>query len=238
MPKRNRLKRRKKNNTGAYVVIGIVLVIIVVAIAAFTLHGNAGNSGSTSSSTNPQLTYLTVIPQNPVLGSKNASVTIFEFGDFQCTYCDQWYKTTEPQIVQNLINTGTAKLVWRDFDYYGTDSTYASKAAYAAGEQGKFWQFYDLLYSNQGTPNSGWASPSNLEKFAQSLNLNMVEFNQSFNSTNYSSLIQSNYSAGQSLGVSGTPTFFVVGPTGKFVQITGAQPYSAFSSAVSSVSSG
>jgi protein-disulfide isomerase len=130
------------------------------------------------------------------------------------------------------------KLVWRDFDYYGPDSTLASQAAYAAGEQGKFWQFYDLLYSNQKSPNSGWASSSNLEKFAQSLNLNMVEFNQWFNSTKYSSLIQSNYSAGQSLGVSGTPTFFVVGPTGKIVQITGAQPYSVFASAVSSVSSG
>ena len=144
---------------------------------------------------------------------------------------------TEPQIVQNLINTNQTKLVWKDFIIYGPDSNLASKAAYAAGEQGKFWQFYDTLYTNQRTPDSGWASAANLEKFAQNLGLNMTQFDQSFNSGKYDALISSNFSQGQQLGAQGTPTFVILGPTGKSVTIAGAQPYSAFQQAVSSVSS-
>jgi protein-disulfide isomerase len=166
------------------------------------------------------------------LGSKNAPVTIFEFGDFQCPNCGNWFKTQEQQVVQNLINTGKASLVWRDFDYYGPDSTRASEAAYAAGEQGKFWEFHDLLYANQGNPNDGWASQSNLQKFAQSLGLNMTEFNQSLSCGKYLSLINSNYNSGQQLGVSGTPTFFLVGPHGKVAMIVGTQPYSVFETQV------
>ena len=174
----------------------------------------------------------------PVLGSASAPVAIFEFGDFQCTYCNQWFLNTEPQIIQNLVNTGKVKLVWKDFDYYGPDSTSASEAAYAAGEQGKFWQFHNYLYSHQGTPNSGWASRTNLVGFAQALGLNMTQFNQSFNSGKYDPLISSNFADGQKLGANGTPTFIVLGPNGKMVQLVGAQPYSAFLSAISSVTGG
>jgi len=165
-------------------------------------------------------------------------VAIFEFGDFQCTYCHQWFLNTEPQIIQNLLNTGKAKLVWKDFDYYGPDSTSASEAAYSAGEQGKFWEFHNYLYSHQGTPNSGWASRANLVSFAQSLGLNMTQFNLSFNSGKYDSLIKNNFADGQKLGANGTPTFVVLGPNGKTVQLVGAQPYSAFEMAVNSFAGG
>jgi len=180
---------------------------------------------------------LQIGPSNPVRGSKSAPVTIYEFGDFQCPTCDQWFRNTEPLIVQNMINTNQTKLVWKDFIIYGPDSNLASKAAYAAGEQGKFWQFYDLLYTNQKAIDSGWASAANLEKFAQSLGLNMTQFDQSFNSDKYNALISTNFNQGRQAGVQGTPTFIIVGPTGKSVPVPGAQPYSAFQQAVAAVSS-
>ena len=205
----------------------------MLSIVLFEIYGPKGSPNPS----NYELQYLQVTQENPVMGSAKASVTLFEFGDFQCPYCDQWFKTVEPQIVQNLVDPGTVKMVWRDFDYYGPDSTLASQAAYAAGAQGKFWQFYDLLYSKQGSPNSGWASKTNLESFAQSLNLNMTEFNQDFNSTMYTNLINTNYQDGQKLGVTGTPTFFLVGPTGQIVSLVGAQPYSSFVQTVDSLTS-
>ncbi len=208
------------------IALGSVLAVVALGVVALSQNGIAGGS---------QLTYLKVGPSTQVLGSKDAPVTIFEFGEFQCPSCGQWFRTQEPQIVQKLVNTGQAKLVWKDFDYYGPDSTSASQAGYAAGEQGKFWQFHDLLYANQGDPNSGWASRANLERFAQGLGLNMTKFDQSFNSGKYDSLIKNNYSDGQQLGVNGTPIFFIVGPTGKVVQLAGPQPLSAFESAVNSV---
>ena len=188
-----------------------------------------------TTSTDSRLAYLTYNSSYPLLGNKSAPVTIYQFGDFQCTTCDAWFKTQESQVIQTLVNTSKAKLVWRDFDYYGPDSKYASEAAYAAGEQGKFWQFYDTLFSNQQTPNSGWANQTNLVNFAKSLGLNLAQFNQSFTSGKFDTLISANYKAGQSLGITGTPTFFVVGPDNQIVQIVGDQPASVFESEVNSM---
>jgi protein-disulfide isomerase len=208
--------------------IGLVALAIAITITATEVRTIYLSPGSTN---NP----LEITPLTPVRGSPGAPVTIFEFGDFQCTYCHQWFLNTEPQLLQNYVDTGKAKLVWKDFDYYGPDSTTASQAAYAAGEQGKFWQFYDYLYSHQQTPNSGWASKTNLLNFAQSLGLNMTQFSQSLDSGKYASLISSNFSAGQKQGVKGTPTFVIEGLNGQTVQLVGAQPYSAFQIAISSV---
>ena len=174
----------------------------------------------------------------PVLGSSSAPVTIVEFGDFQCTTCGEWFHSQEPQFLESLVNTGRAKLAWRDFPYLGPDSIVASEAAYAAGEQGKFWEYYDLLYSNQGVINSGWANRGDLERFAHQLGLNTREFNASLESNKYLQLVSSNHDLGASLGVTMAPTFFVIGPSGKTVTIVGGQPYSVFQRAVDSVSSG
>jgi protein-disulfide isomerase len=174
----------------------------------------------------------------PTLGSSNASVTIVEFGDYQCPTCGGWYRSQESQLIKNLVRTGKAKLVWRDFDFFGPDSVSASEAAYAAGEQGKFWQFHDLLFQSQQTPNSGWASKQNMETFARQLGLNTTQFDQSLNSGKYDSLVNSNHSLGVQAGVSETPTFFLIGPNGKMVTIAGGQPESVFEQAVASLTSG
>jgi len=173
----------------------------------------------------------------PTLGSSNASVTIVEFGDYQCPTCGGWYRSQGAQLIQNLVTTGKAKLVWRDFDFFGPDSVSASEAAYAAGEQGKFWEFHNLLYQSQQTPNNGWASKQNMETFARQLGLNMTQFDQSLNSGKYESLVNSNHSLGVQAGVSQTPTFFLIGPDRKMVTIAGGQPESVFEKAVTSLTS-
>ena len=174
----------------------------------------------------------------PILGLSSAPVTIMEFGDFQCTTCGAWFHSQRPQVLQGLVEVGRAKLAWRDFDYLGQDSIVASEAAYAAGEQGKFWEYYDLLYSNQGIINSGWASRQDLEQFAQQLHLNLSEFNESLQSNKYLQVITSNYGLGTSLGVTSAPTFFVIGPDGRTITIVGDQLYSVFQTAVDSVVGG
>ncbi len=222
MPVRRRKSRGKRNAVILVAIVGLVLL-------AFAVYSYS--SGGTASSAS-QLAHLRVISSAAVLGSASAPVTIFEFGDPQCPSCDYWFKTQEQQIVQNLVDTGKARLVWKDFDYYGPDSTYASQALYAAGVQGEFWDYYNLIWTNQGSVNSGWASPDNLRGFAQQLGLNITEFNRDFGSGNYTSIINSNLSDGQALGVNGTPTFFLVGPGGRVMEIVGPQPYSVFQSDV------
>ena len=203
--------------------------MILAAIAIAAIYFATQGPKATSPSSTP---LLSVSPQNPVLGSKTAPYAIFEFGDFQCPSCDYWFKNQEPIVVQNLVDSGKAKLVWRDFIIYDSDSRLAANAAYAAGEQGKFWEFHDLLYANQGRANSGWVTQQLMTSFAQRLGLNITEFTQSMSSDKYNSLIDSNFQAGQQLGIQGTPTFFVVGPSGQYVTISGPQPESVFQQAI------
>ena len=220
-----------KPNRKKTIAFGVVLLAVMfVAYGGWRL----GQSSSPASS----LASALLAGSPPTLGSTNASVTIVEFGDYQCPTCEGWYNTQEAFLVQSLVDTGKAKLVWRDFDFYGPDSVLASKAAYAAGDQGMFWRFHDLLFQNQRTPNGGWASRQNLIKFAQQLGLNMTEFDQDFNSGKYDPLIDTNHSLGVQAGVTQTPTFFLVGPNGKIVTIAGPQPESVFEQAVAQLTSG
>ena len=223
--------------------IAISLGIIIILIVGLLGYNHALShiltplqGSSVSSTTNVAAVLLA--GTYPVLGPSGSPVTIVEFGDFQCTICGAWFHSQEPQLLQGLVNVGRAKLAWRDFAYLGPDSIVASEAAYAAGEQGKFWQYYDLLYSNQGIINSGWASREDLTQFAQQLGLNMRQFNASLQSNNHLQLITSNYNLGTSLGVTSAPTFFVIGPDGRTIAIVGDQPYSVFQTAVDSLVSG
>jgi len=218
-------------------------VAILGVVALYTLTPIYASPQSTAgvqiqqTSTSSTLAGSLLAGSPPTRGSPNASVAIVEFGDYQCPTCDEWFKTQEAAVIQNIVNTGKAKLVWRDFDFYGADSISASEAAYSAGDQGMFWQFHDLLYQNQQTPNSGWASRQNLVKFAQQLGLNITEFNQDFNNGKYDPLINSNHALGAQAGVSETPTFFLVGPGGNIVTIAGPQPESVFAQAVTQLNS-
>jgi protein-disulfide isomerase len=224
---------RRRNKGGRSVYIWIAVIVVLAAIVAVYFATQASGNGI-----NAKVFPLSISPQNPVLGSKSASFTIYEFGDFQCPSCDYWFKTQEPSIVQNLVNTGQANLVWRDFIIYDSDSRLAASAAYAAGEQGKFWQFHDLLYANQGRANSGWVTQQLMQSYAGQLGLNVTAFTQSMNSGQFNSLIDSNFQSGQGVGIQGTPTFFVVGPTGRYVMISGPQPESVFQQAIVSLGGG
>jgi protein-disulfide isomerase len=224
-----RRESRRRNRRRKSIYLGIAFFVVAIAIVAAYLATQASGGNNFP---------LSISSQNPVLGSKTAQFTIFEFGDFQCPSCDFWFKTQEPSIVQNLVDSGKAKLVWRDFIIYNSDSRVAASAAYAAGEQGKFWEFHDLLYANQGQVNSGWVTQQLMISFAQRLGLNVTRITQSMNSGKYNSLIDSNFQAGQQAGVNGTPTFFVVGPTGQYVTIAGPQPESVFQQAIKNLGGG
>ncbi|MDE1766643.1 MAG: thioredoxin domain-containing protein [Thaumarchaeota archaeon] len=173
---------------------------------------------------------------SPVEGSSSAPVTIIEFGDYQCPECDAWFKNQEPAIKANYIDTNKAKLYFVDFPWAGADSIAAAESSYCAGDQGKYWQYHDYLYQNQGGIQSGWASTNNLKSYASSLGLDTNQFNACLDSGKYSDRVTHNKEVGLSKGVQGTPTFFIVGPSGTMQEITGPQPASVFSSSIDQMS--
>ncbi len=163
----------------------------------------------------------------PVLGNKNAKVTVVEFADFQCPFCEKLFTDVYPSIKKDYIDTGKIKFAFRDYAFLGQESTWAAEAARCANDQGQFWEYHDYLYTHQGSENSGAFAKDKLEGFAATLGLDTQSFNQCLESDKYAKDVADDTQQGQDFGVSGTPGTFVNGNL-----IIGAQPYDAFKTAI------
>ena len=168
---------------------------------------------------------------SPRLGSADASVTIIEFGDYQCPRCKSWFDSTKPQIDSNYIDTGMVNLYYVDVKYIGGDSHTASIATYCAQNQDMYWEYHDILFENQKGVHGGWASASNLVGFAGDLGLDTTEFESCLQSSEQRERLDFNAEQGAAHGVGGTPHFIIVGPEDS-VHIRGPQPYSSFDATI------
>ena len=165
----------------------------------------------------------------PVLGSKTATVTIVEVGDYQCHMCKLWFEETRPLIIENYVETGKVNLVFVDMPFLGSDSTPASEATYCADDQGKYWEYHSMLFTYQEEIDDGWASANRLQAFAFNLGLDIEQFDKCMKTDDHRSLVNSNMDiANKVVGANSTPTFVIVGPTGEAEKIVGAHPYSTF----------
>lgn len=166
---------------------------------------------------------------SPILGNPDAPITIVEFGDYQCHQCYNWFHNTKPAIKENYIESGKANLVFVDLALLGQHSPIAAQATYCAEDQGKYWEYHDLLYNSQESQiDGGWANPERLKAFALDLGLDMELFESCLDSEKYSQRVQYNIQQAKDHGAQGTPTFFIVGPDGQQQKLVGAQPYSVF----------
>lgn len=166
---------------------------------------------------------------SPVRGDPSAPVTIVEFADFQCPTCGRYTRDTAPQIIEQYVATGKASIVYKHFPIRGPDSVAASMASQCAGDQGKFWEFHDLLFSNQEAENSGWASAGNMKRFATELGLERQEFDSCLDSEKYMAFVEADFAFAREIGATGTPTFVIVKSDGSEPEgILGAQPLGSF----------
>lgn len=183
-------------------------------------------------STQQQNLSLHYLIQNgsPFLGNVSAAVTIIDFGDFQCYLCNRFVKNTEPSINQTYVQTGKVAIVFKHLPNRGLDSMGAALAAQCTNDQGKFWQFHNLLYSNQKSIDSGWVSKENLKNFASQIpGLNMEQFNSCFDNEKYRSFIQNDISIASSIGFKETPSFIIENSDGTDLELlAGAQPFPSF----------
>ena len=169
---------------------------------------------------NPPRVEVAVDPAR-VRGNPKAKVMIVEFSDFQCPYCGQVEGTLKSVLAKH---EGTVALAFRDMPLsaihpfaYG-----AAEAARCAGEQGKFWEYHDLLFGDQaGLDHNGLIAK------AAKLQLDAKQFDACISSEKYKTSIQQDNQEGVRAGISGTPGFFING-----VFLNGAQPESAFEKAI------
>lgn len=165
----------------------------------------------------------------PVKGSDKAKVTIIEFADFQCPFCERFFTQTETNIIKDYVSTNKAKFAFRHYAFLGQESTWAAEAAECANEQNKFWEYHDYLYSHQGQENSGTFNKDKLEGFAQTLGLNTDQFKTCLESDKYADKVKADFTEGQKAGVNGTPATFINGQL-----ISGAAPYNDFKTLIDS----
>ncbi|MCG3780218.1 MAG: DsbA family protein [Candidatus Nitrosopumilus limneticus] len=165
---------------------------------------------------------------SPILGNPNAPITLVEFGDYQCHYCNVFFQSIEGDIIKNYVETGKVKIIFKDYNIIGPDSINASHGAHCATEQGLFWEYHDILYSNWTGENNGWASTSNLTIFAQEINADMDMWTECMNKKTYSKTIMESNNDAKTLELTGTPAFFVINSNGEVSKLFGAQPFEVF----------
>lgn len=164
---------------------------------------------------------------SPIMGDPNAPITILEWGDYQCTYCYKFHQDTLDTINENFIKTGKVKLIFKDYPLNGPDSVLAAEASHCAHEQEKYWEYHDELYKNWKGERTGWITSESLNKFANTINLNMDDFNTCLNEHKYKDKVTSMYDFGKEVGIDATPSFFVFDDQ-KIVKIRGNQPLEVF----------
>ena len=166
------------------------------------------------------------------MGDPNAPIMIEEFSDFQCPYCARFHEETESQLANTYVADGTVYFVYRSFgEFIGSESKAAAEAAYCAGDQGKFWEYHDILFANQNGENIGDFTDRRLQAFAEALSLDMTAFNDCFNSGKYADRVEQDRIDGTAAGVTGTPAFYItytVNGEQKSRLIAGAYPFSEF----------
>ena len=247
--------QRKQRLTIAGSLLIVVIAVAVVLVVVLGGSSSSGNSKLASDPASPKAktvagqvdTLLKGIPQHgTTLGNPKAPVTFTEYGDLQCPICKEFSESAEKQLIANEVRTGKVKLVYKSFETAtanGPDANMWSaqqSAAYAAGAQGKAWNYILLFYRDQGTEDTNYVNTAYLTGLAKQIpGLNLSKWNTDRFNPTYASLVASENKTASSLsfqGSAGTPALIATGPKSQTKPISGNYPYSYLQSMIKSVS--
>jgi protein-disulfide isomerase len=145
------------------------------------------------------------------LGNPDAPITIVEYADFQCPFCSRHHQMVAGALMQEFVDTGKAKILYKHLAFLGPESVYAAIASECAADQGRFWEFHDYLFEHQGGENQGAFNKDKLIGFGRELGLDMPAFEQCVQTDATVARVQADTEEAQKFGVGSTPTFFVNG---------------------------
>ncbi len=158
----------------------------------------------------------------PSKGDPNAPILIVEYSDFACSFCVKFSQETLPAIKEAYIDIGKVRFVYKDFIVVG--GYREAEAAHCAGEQGKFWEYHDVLFERFNEDRGERRTNIDIyREYAQEIGLNMGDFTACFDERRYQEKVRGSTQEGRANGVTGTPAFFVNGRL-----VSGALPFSDF----------
>lgn len=186
----------------------------------------------TSNSANPNVNVVGKefnLENNPVRGTDNAKLTLVDFMDYQCPFCNKFARETLPQIFKQYVDSGKIRYVVLNAPLpFHKMAPKAAEASFCAKEQGKFWEIHDQMLSKQDSLN-------NLSFYALSIGLDITAFENCLKLNRYTEEISKSLSIAGSLGISVTPTFVIAkNDPGNPLKvkaikyIRGAQPFDVF----------
>ncbi|MDI1495804.1 MAG: protein disulfide-isomerase [Cenarchaeum symbiont of Oopsacas minuta] len=213
---------------GPSLTIGATVAVAIMLIAFIAL--NDAEMPLNSIDVPPAKIDVATLVENgsPRLGDEKAPVTIIEFGDYQCFFCNKFYHDTEKRLISEFVDTGKVSIIFKDFIIIGQDSVNAAIGARCATEQEMFWEYHDILYENWDGENTGWASMTHLKEFAIDIGLNEQEWLDCVQSNRHVKSLDASNNDAIAVGLSGTPAFFIIGSDNSVVALSGAQPYEVF----------
>jgi protein-disulfide isomerase len=239
--RRERIRRQQQRQQQSQRLITIGLIVLGVALIVFAviwpqLRPVAGIVAA-NVETSPTA-------DDNSMGDPNAPITIEEFSDFQCPFCERFHEETEPLLRQYYVDTGRVRFVYRSMGNFvsdniaraqgiaaKTESQDSARAAYCAGQQNKFWEMKAHLYANVLGEDVGSFTDRRLKAIADTAGLDVNQFNICYDGGEYLDRVQQDHEDGQAAGINGTPGFLVtytVNGETKTRLIEGAQPFTVF----------
>ena len=176
------------------------------------------------------------IDDDPILGDKNAKVTIIEFSDYECPFCKRHFDQTLPQLVKEYIDTGLVKIVFRDLplsfhDPMATTEAIAANCARAQGDDTTYFKYHHEIFKRTKSNGNGLAL-TDLYKISDDLKLNTAKLKICMDDSKQKEEVQKDLTDASSVGANGTPAFFIGKSTEDGIieapLTSGAQPFSVF----------
>jgi protein-disulfide isomerase len=205
-----------------FAAVAVVVALILISQSGGDDDGGGGTPSNLRGATQVDAELSGITQSGQLLGDPDAPVTVVEFGDPQCPVCAAFSEQIAPELISNEVKGGSVKYEFQPYLIIGPESKPAMEAALAAGEQGRFWNYLQLFYRNQGPENSGYVTDAFLTSIAEGAGVaDLNKWNQSRDSSKWESILSNGTNQAESLGFNGTPSILVEGPNGQ-------QPLSGF----------
>ncbi|OGI64820.1 hypothetical protein A3H53_03510 [Candidatus Nomurabacteria bacterium RIFCSPLOWO2_02_FULL_40_10] len=218
----------QKSQNSSQQIAGAIIIAGVIIAGAVLLKGNTTGTTATGNGVFANITLAKVDKNDRTLGNTKAKVALVLYEDFQCPFCGaisglmsdtdaiKYLKDRVPDWtplmtgVDEYIKNGSVLYVYRDWAFLGPESVKSAEAARCAGDQGKFWEYHDYLYTHQNGENEGVFADPKLKSFAKELGLNSADFDKCLDESKYAQAVAESKAEGDVAGVTGTPKGFIL----------------------------
>ncbi|MFE7481645.1 DsbA family protein [Streptomyces sp. NPDC057552] len=235
----------KKSTSGSKkpLVYGAVIVTAAALLGFASYKATAPGNSSTDTSTTSPAAEVSADPQAGVypelaklarrdagdklaVGRTDAPVVLIEYADFKCGYCGKFARDTEPELIEEYVEDGTLRIEWRNFPIFGEESENAARGSWAAGQQGRFWEFHAAAYA-EGAKEKGF-SKDRVKALAQESGVkDLARFMKDLDGEAARAAVAKDQEQAYGIGATSTPSFLINGRP-----IAGAQPKETFTRAI------